>query len=351
MDFIQIFGYNQFVMKIFFKKTFKTFLALLLTVCSFTVWGCQTRVLSDPVTVSGYKLNTYVSISSYDNVTQAVLNGCLDLCDEYEQLCSRTLEGSTLYRVNHHQTDEIPAELAELILYGLEYCRRSDGAFDITIGSVSQLWDFTANEPVIPDSDAINAALQYVDYTKVSLTGLDNGNYKISIPQGTVLDLGAIAKGYIADRIKEYLLDNNVAHAMINLGGNVLCVGGKGDDKNFVVGVKKPFTETNELLLTLNLKDCSVVSSGTYERYFYADDTFYHHILNPSTGYSYDNGLTDVTIISKASIDGDCLSTTCFALGLNGGMDLIEALENTEAVFVMEDGSVHYSSGMNQYLN
>lgn len=351
MDFIQIFGYNQFVMKIFFKKTIKTHFALLMVICIFAASGCQKKILSDPVTVTGYKLNTYVSISSYDNVSQSVLNGCLDLCDEYERLCSRTLKDSLLYQVNHHQTDEIPAELAELISYGLDYCKRSNGAFDITIGSVSQLWDFTADKPVVPNAADIDYALQYVDYTKVSLSRLDNGNYSISIPQGTVLDLGAIAKGYIADKIKDYLLDNGVTHAMINLGGNVLCVGGKGDNKNFVVGVKKPFTETNELLLTLNLHDCSVVSSGTYERYFYADDTFYHHILNPKTGYSYDNGLTDVTIISKASIDGDCLSTTCFALGAEEGMSLIESLENTEAVFVTEDGTISYSSGMSRYLN
>ena len=291
------------------------FFTPLLILCMLSTCGCQTR-LSDPVTVTGYKLNTYVQISSYINVSKSVLNGCLDLCDTYEQLCSRTLESSTLYAVNHHQTDEIPAELGELIATGLDYCRISGGAFDITIGSVSQLWDFTAEQP-----------------------------------EGTILDLGAIAKGYIADKIKDYLLAHDVTSAMINLGGNVLCVGGKSDSKDFTVGVKKPFTQSNELLLTLNLRDCSVVSSGTYERYFYENDTFYHHILNPATGYPYDNRLTDVTILSAVSLDGDCLSTTCFALGLDDGLALIESLDNIEAVFVTTDGSIYYSSGMNRYLN
>lgn len=120
----------------------------------------------------------------------------------------------------------------------------------------------------------------------MELTPLENGNYRITMPEGTILDLGAIAKGYIADKIKDYLLAHDVTSAMINLGGNVLCVGGKSDSKDFTVGVKKPFTQSNELLLTLNLRDCSVVSSGTYERYFYENDTFYHHILNPGNRLS-----------------------------------------------------------------
>lgn len=323
---------------------------LTLVFCILTGTGCQQMTLSDPITVTGYKLNTYVSISSYTSVSKSVLNDCLALCDTYEQLFSRTLEGGTLYQVNHGQRTKIPAELAELIQYGLDYSRLSDGAFDITIGSVSQLWDFNAEKPVVPEPSAIAEALQHVDYTKVVLAPLENGNYRITIPEGTVLDLGAIAKGYIADRLKEYLLANNVTHATINLGGNVLCVGGKNASNDFRIGIKKPFTETNEVLATLNLNDISAVSSGTYERYFYTDDTFYHHILNPATGYPYDNALTNVTILSKASVDGDCLSTTCFALGLDKGMELIESLNDTEALFVTSDGTIHYSSGMSQYL-
>lgn len=139
IDFIRNIRYNHFVMKIFFRKLKTAFFTPLLILCMLSACGCQTQ-LSDPVTVTGYKLNTYVQISSYINVSKSVLNGCLDLCDTYEQLCSRTLESSTLYAVNHHQTDEIPAELGELIATGLDYCRISGGAFDITIGSVSQLW-------------------------------------------------------------------------------------------------------------------------------------------------------------------------------------------------------------------
>ena len=182
---------------------------------------------------------------------------------------------------------------------------------------------------------------------------IDNGDgtYLISKPDDVILDLGAVAKGYIADKIKDFLEENGVKRAIINLGGNVLCIGKKTNTDNFGIGVRKPFAANNEVLVALSVDDSSVVSSGNYERYFYADDgTFYHHILNPATGYSYDNDLSDVTILSKDSLTGDCLSTTCFCLGLDDGMKLIESLDGIEAVFVTNEGEIHYSSGAKAYV-
>ena len=227
----------------------------------------------------------------------------------------------------------------------------SNGAFDITIGSVSRLWDFTAESPKVPDSRHIAEALTHVDYTRVSVSDNGDGTYSISKPDDVILDLGAVAKGYIADKIKDFLEENGVKRAIINLGGNVLCIGKKTNTDNFGIGVRKPFAANNEVLVALSVDDSSVVSSGNYERYFYADDgTFYHHILNPATGYSYDNDLSDVTILSNDSLTGDCLSTTCFCLGLDDGMKLIESLDGIEAVFVTNEGEIHYSSGAKAYV-
>ena len=266
---------------------------------------------------------------------------------------SRTLTDSILYKVNNRETNRIPKELAELIQKGIEMGDLSDGAFDITIGSVSSLWDFTADNPKVPNATDISNALNYIDYTKIALTPLndDSEDYTIGMPEGFIIDLGAIAKGYIADRLKDFLIEKNINNAVINLGGNVLCVGGKKNNASFNIGIKKPFTQSEETLMTVKLNNKSAVSSGTYERYFNEDSNFYHHILNPTTGYPYNNGLTQVTIISGQSIDGDCLSTTCFVLGLEKGLELIETLENTEAVFVMADGDIIYSSGMQDYIN
>ena len=314
--------------------------------------GCNSKklALSSPISVTDYKLNTYVQIDSYTNVNKNVLSDALGLCDYYEHIFSRTLETSELYKVNTQQTTAISDELYELIELGLYYSQLSYGTFDITIGSVSRLWDFNTDTPDVPDSSAIADALAYVDYTKVSLSTDNDGTHHISIPDGYCLDLGAIAKGYIADKIKAYLIDNGVERAIINLGGNVLCVGEKSSDNPFLIGIKKPFSEDSVPLVTLRLNNKSAVSSGNYERYFYQDGKLYHHILNPSTGYPYDNGLSDVTIISDASVTGDCLSTTCFALGADKGLELIESLSGIEAMFVMSDGTIKYSSGFSSYL-
>ena len=194
-----------------------------------TLTGCNSKklALSSPISVTDYKLNTYVQIDSYTNVNKNVLSDALGLCDYYEHIFSRTLETSELYKVNTQQTTAISDELYELIELGLYYSQLSYGAFDITIGSVSRLWDFNTDTPDVPDSSAITDALAYVDYTKVSLSTDNDGTHHISIPDGYCLDLGAIAKGYIADKIKAYLIDNGVERAIINLGGNVLCIGQK----------------------------------------------------------------------------------------------------------------------------
>lgn len=321
---------------------FFCFVALSLT-------GCSNN--KEPVSIEGFKLDTYITITVYDNVSKDVLNGCLDICDKYELMFSRTLPESTLYKVNHHELSTIPAELAQVIQTGLDYGTTSCGSFDITIGSVSSLWDFTSDNPHIPADSLIKNALSYVNYQNVTISPSENDSnmYNIDLPQGTVIDVGAIAKGYIADRIKDYLIENKVEHAIINLGGNVLLVGGKTDSTDFNIGIQKPFSGSDELLTTLNLNDKSAVSSGTYERSFEYKGKVYHHILNPSTGYPYDNGLSQVTIISDDSFTGDILSTTCFSMGLDKGMKLVESLENVEAIFVTSDNSIHYSSGISKY--
>lgn len=329
----------------------KVALMMAFIISSLILSSCQKNV--EPKTVSGFKFNTYITITAYSEVNNSVLDKCLELCDNYENLCSRTLENSTLSKVNRHELTEIPKDLAEMIQYGIQYGDISNGSFDITIGSVSSLWDFTSDDPQVPDSDDIKAALTYVNYKNITLNQKPGSEdtYQISIPEGTIIDLGAIAKGYIADKLKDYLLKNGVTSAIINLGGNVLCVGDKPNHTAFNIGVKKPFSDSEETLVSLKISDKSIVSSGTYERCFTKDGKFYHHILNPRTGYPYDIQLTSVTIISDSSTQGDCLSTTCFTLGLDDGLKLIESLDGIEAIFVTSDNQIHYSSGAQKYVN
>ena len=195
---------------------------------------------------------------------------------------------------------------------------------------------------MIPSDDEIKKALTTVDYQNVVV---DGNTVTLKDPSAKI-DLGGIAKGYIADRMKDSLNQKGAACGYINLGGNVLCLGAKPDGSSYNIGIQRPFDEEGAAMLAVSVTDQTVVSSGVYERYFEVDGKRYHHILDTATGYPYDNGLLGVSIITDESVDGDGLSTTCFALGLTDGMALVESLDNTEAVFITEDYELHFSSGM-----
>lgn len=349
--------YHISIKKIIKRCTFSIFAAsLLLSSAAFS--GCSLKANTaensdagsqEPVSATAIKLNTAVTVTIYDSQDRELLTECMNLCDKYEKIFSRTASDRELYQLNHREltpvagtedTFQVSDPLAELIRKGLYYSELSEGAFDIAIEPLTSLWDFTAEDPQVPEDRLIQEALTKCDYHNVSVS--DN-NEVILKTEDTAIELGAIAKGYIADRLKDYLISQGVKSAIINLGGNVLCIGGKPDDSSFKIGIQKPFADRSETIAVMDIKDKSVVSSGVYERCFEQDGTLYHHLLNPRTGYPYDNGLIAVTIISDESVDGDALSTTCFALGLEDGMKLAESLDNVQAFFVTSDYEIHYT--------
>lgn len=305
---------------------------------------------TEPISRSDFLLNTFVTVTIYDSKDTSLLEQCMAMCMEYENRLSKTLTTSEIYAMNHRTAEEqvftLTKDTSAIIKEGLYYSERSEGAFDLTIEPVSSLWDFTSGQAVLPPADEIEKAAAKTGWQKLKLEG-DTLSF---LSPDTTLDLGAIAKGFIADRLKEYLESKGVKSAIINLGGNVLCIGQKPDQTPFRIGLQKPFKNHSETVATLNINGLSVVSSGIYERYFELDGKSYHHILNPKTGYPYDNGLIAVTIVSKRSVDGDALSTTCFSLGLTKGMDLINSMEEIYGYFITGDGEIHYSDGAEALL-
>lgn len=327
------------------KKRICIGLLFMSVLAAFVIIYAGKKKLGEPMTIRGFKLNTAVKITVYDSQDEKVLNEAMALCDKYEKIFSRTRTDSELYQLNAGTLPQkdgwyvLSDECAELIEKGLYYSELSGGSFDITIEPLSSLWDFTSGEHVVPDSQELAEAQKLVGYEKVELQG-----NKIRFKQrGMGLELGAIAKGYIADKIKEFLISEGVESAIIDLGGNILCVGDRTDGGAFHVGIQKPFASRSETVAAAGISDQSVVSSGIYERYFEKDGKLYHHILNPKDGYPYENNLVSVTIISNKSVDGDALSTVCFALGMEQGMELINRLPDTHAVFITEDGELHFS--------
>lgn len=306
-----------------------------------------------PISACSYDLlNTVCTIQLYDSTDYNILNECFALMYHYETLFSRTLEESEVFAINQASSDAdkpisftISDELKDILENSLKYGELSCGALDISIAPLSSLWDFSSpkHTSIVPSRTAISEVLPLVNYKNISL----DGNTLTFQTAGMQLELGAVAKGYIADRVKDFLLSKGVTSAIINLGGNILLVGEKPDGSAFHVGIQQPFEDRDAVVAAIStLKDCSMVSSGIYERYFYdAEGNFYHHILNPETGYPCDTGLLQVTIVSSDSVTGDALSTACFALGLTKGMELIHSLEEIYAVFITSDGELHFSDG------
>lgn len=311
--------------------------------------GCS-RKHADPVSQSSFLLNTFITVTLYDSRDKNILDGCIQVCADYEKLLSTTIKTSEIYRMNHRKPGErtftVSPKTAQVLLKGLEYSRLSDGAFDITIGPLSSLWNFTAKNPHVPPVGEIDEDIKMVGYRNLQV----KGNQVTFLNDDTTIDLGAIAKGFIADEMKNYLEENGVKSAIINLGGNVLCVGGLPDGKPFKIGLQKPYATHTETVAALKITGMSVVSSGVYERHFVQNGVNYHHILNPRTGYPYENGLVQVSIISPLSVDGDGLSTTCFALGLQKGMKLLESMDGIYGVFLTDDGTLHYTDGAQNFL-
>ena len=342
---------------------------LLFTGCGNITDADTSTTGNEPISINSIKLNTAVQITIYDSQDKALLDDCLALCDKYELVFSRTNEKSELYKLNHRKdtsdkdpnadeqtipypisgtadTWHISEDLASLLSQGLSITRESDGAFDIAIAPLTSLWDFTAEDPKVPDDAAIQKALPLCSSDGVTIDGQD-----ITLPSDDIqFDVGAIAKGYIADRMKDLLVKKGVKSAIINLGGNVLCIGSKPDGTPFKIGIQKPFADRNETEAVMDITGKSVVSSGIYERCFKQNGKLYHHILNPKTGYPYDNSLISVTIISDQSVDGDALSTTCFALGLEDGLKFAEK-KGVQAVFITEDYELHYTDGFQDEIN
>ena len=187
---------------------------------------------TEPISKTDYLLNTIVTVTLYDSQDESILDGALELCRKYDELLSPTTETSELYRLNHGELPqdeegfyELSEETADVISRGLSYCQLSQGAFDIAIEPLSSLWDFTSGEGTVPDSSAIEAALPLINYEDITL----EGNRIRFEKEGMGINLGAIAKGYIADKMKDYLLEEGVESAIIDLGGNVLCVGQRPD--------------------------------------------------------------------------------------------------------------------------
>ena len=297
-----------------------------------------------------FLLDTLVSVKVYGSRDESLINDAFDAIARYENELVRYRPGSQTARINAANAAggggavEVSANTLELIRTALHFAGMSRGRFDPTVGALVDLWGIGGENPRVPAEEEIRSALASVDYEDVEIS-TENRTVRLRRP-GAVLDLGAVTKGWIADKIIADMAESGARHVLINLGGNVRVIGGKPGGKPYRIGLQDPFSDRGRYLGVFTLMEGSIISSGVYERFFESGGRRYHHILDTRTGRPVENGLAAVTVISDRAADGDALSTALFALGLDEGMEAAIALEGVEAAFITDEGTVVLSPGV-----
>ncbi|MFV0502822.1 MAG: FAD:protein FMN transferase [Lachnospirales bacterium] len=331
------------------KKLFVSiliFIFIAFYILSIKIYSSKNKELSVEKTVIG-PLDTVVNIKLYGTDDEGKINKGMFLVDEIENAISSHIETSEVSALNRGEIINASPYILEVINSGIYYSMLSNGDFDISIGSLTGLWNFTddtlSNYQIVPSKNAISEALKTVNYNNIVIK--DN---TIQVVNNSKIELGGIGKGYVADKLVEFYKKEKIDNALISLGGNIFAMGSKYGETPFKVGIKKPYT--NENLGYLEVENKSIVSSGPYERSFTVDGKRYHHILDPETGYPANSDLLQTTIISDISADGDALSTITYILGAEKGMELIESLPNIECIFYTTNNEILKSSGINKKI-
>lgn len=284
----------------------------------------------------GYAMGSEINVIFYGKDKKDIADNIFSEISKLDtKLISRKAADSEIFRLNKNGSLEISEETLSYIKKALEICDYSDGALDITIGSLSSLWDFDSGKSDIPEKQKIEELLSYSGYEKITLN-----RYNVTLSENQIIDLGAIGKGIACDTAKTVLDKNNINRALIKVGGTVMTYSDI-DDKKWTIGIRTPDINDSSALLKINLDGTKFIStSGNYEKFFIADEKIYHHILDPKTGYPVENDLKSVTVISENGLISDALSTACFVLGKEKSQSLLEKY-NSQAIFVDNRNNVY----------
>jgi len=271
---------------------------------------------------------------------ESLASGVFRLIKQQENIFTVNRVNSDIMAINHAAGSHpviVSQPVFDLIQRAKAVSLLGDSLFNFTIGPLVKRWKIGFNGHSVPAAADLQTLLALTDPHDVVL---DDATRAVLLKKaGMEIDLGAIAKGYIADVVRDFLRQNQVEHALINLGGNVQTLGAGGEG-GWAIGLKTPFSTPDALIGVINVSNKSVVTSGVYERYFELDGRCYHHILDPKTGYPLDNELLSVTVISDDSIDGDIYTTLLYGMGVEKSLAYLQQRAHIEAIFVTRDRQV-----------
>ncbi|MGI6361324.1 MAG: FAD:protein FMN transferase [Bacillota bacterium] len=298
-----------------------------------------------------YYMDTVIDMQVYAANESEAKAACKAAEQEYariEQISDRFDKKSELYQVNQAQGEavQVSDDLWQMVTQALEMGKKSGGSFSIAIGAVMDLWDFNGKKH-LPSEAELQKILPSINDKNIII---DENNRTITVKNDTVIDLGAVAKGYATDCAVAALKEAGIKHAVINAGGNVYALGSMPDGKPWRIGIRNPRPEDGrELVGIIEVINKSVVTSGDDQRFFEVDGKRYHHILNPQTGMPADESVF-ATVICENSAMADMLSTAVFVLGPNDYKKILTQGEEAWTVIMDEDGKMTASPGMNEYL-
>lgn len=298
-------------------------------------------------------MDTAVTLSAYGANSKEAVEESFKRLKEIDGMASTTIDTSDVYKINNASGKDyvkVHPEILMMIETSIKYSKLSDGAFDITLGPIINLWGIGTDNERLPSDEEIKAKLPLVGYEKININ--ENDSSVMLKEQGMAIDLGGIAKGFAADEVLKIYKKYNIENGLINLGSSSIYALGKNKDNNkWSVGIKHPRSDDpNEYMGIVKLSNESLSTSGDYERYFIKDNKRYHHIINPKTGYPVDNGvMSDTIVIDGNTPDGgmlaDLLTTTVFTLGPEKGLNLINNMSEVSCEINMADYKVYTSDG------
>lgn len=296
-------------------------------------WGKKKNL--EPLRRQSWGLQTVLNFTLYGG-TEEIMNGALAKIKDYEGMLDRNLPAE-LGRLNARQETKPSAELAGLIQRSLQRGKLLEGALDVTLGQIVELWNFGSDAPHVPSTEELQALLPSTGLDKVMI---EDGQVRMT-HSDTKLDLGAVAKGFVADQLKDYFLAQGVKAGVIDLGGNVLTFGAKPDGKPWVIGLRDPKGGSESVAYWVFEGSAAIVTSGVYERGFSRQGEFYHHLLDPKSGMPAHVGLDAVTVKAQSAELADGLSTGLFVLGHDRAVKVQEEhFPDVTAVYFGTDGTV-----------
>lgn len=294
-----------------------------------------------------YAMNTVIEQKWYGESADTVYTGMETKIREIESVLSLHLSQSEIASINENagvQPVEVSQRTFDLLQRAKELSEQSDGAFDITIAPVVELWGITSDHPHVPTDEELAQAMALMGLEDLVLDEEACTAY-LTRP-GMAIDLGGIAKGWTADQLREYARELGAERGYVSLGGNLMIIGERPDGDPFKFGLRDPQGDASTYLGTVTLEDgCTMATTGGYERYFEEDGIRYHHVLDPRTGYPADSGLLSVAVISKDGTLADYLSTTLFVQGLEAAKAAAGS-EDYALVMVDQENNVWISGSL-----